>query len=122
MARPVEYAQPRVDTKVRLTSEHARLLKEAQAERGLGRNRLIEMALDDFFHGKGVKPRLAKADPAKAPTSPPSKGTARHAPRVAQVGKGIQEASQEKASSVTPNFKESAQKSRVTPRSRRVVR
>lgn len=124
MARPQEYVQPRVDTKVRLTADHARLLKAAQEERGLGRNRLIEMALDEFFNGKGKRPRLKKTDPGQAIAGPAASTDrpARHAPRVAQIGKGIEEASTERQEAVTPRFKEQAGTTRVTPRSRRVAR
>lgn len=77
MARPTEYDGTRVDTKVRLRADHARLLKDASEERGLGRNRLVEMALDAFFGLTAVGPRLAKM-----PTDPDlSQGTPKTPPR-----------------------------------------
>lgn len=123
MGRPTEYTQPRVDTKIRLRADHAEALKEEQVERGIGRNRLLEIILDGHYHpSEGVAPRLAKADPGKPLGGPAAKGKGRHTPRLAQIGKGIEEKSREKQDAVTPTFKEAGTKARVQPRSRRVTR
>ena len=78
MPRPAEYDQDRVDTKVRLRADHVRLLREAQEERGLGRNRLVEMALDAFFGITPTGPRMPR--PPAAPNL--SQGSPKTAPRV----------------------------------------
>lgn len=79
MPRPQEYG-PRVDTKVRLRADHARLLQEASQDRGLGRNRLIEMALDQFFGIRATAPKL-QASP-KEVTPIPKTSTTRRRPRL----------------------------------------
>lgn len=63
MGRPTTYEDTRVDTKVRLRTDHARLLKEETDRGGLSRNRLIERALDQFFGLNGPRLQHAQADP-----------------------------------------------------------
>lgn len=72
MARPRTYAETRVDTKVRLRQDHVDLLRSAQEERGLGRNKVIEMALDAFFGIKSTAPKLQRTPvaPDLGPSSP----------------------------------------------------
>lgn len=86
MARPQEYDGPRVDTKVRLRPDHARLLREAIEERGIGRNRLIELALDQFFGIRSTSPKLKRtpADPNLQAARAAS--TTRTSPRLRRPG------------------------------------
>lgn len=91
MARPQEYEGPRVDTKVRLRPDHARLLREASDERGLGRNRLVEMALDAFFGIKSTAPKLKRTpvDP-NLQGGPRPRSTARVSTRLARPGQAFE--------------------------------
>lgn len=90
MPRPAEYDQERIDTKVRLRPDHARLLREASQERGLGRNRLVEAALDAFFGITPTGPRLARMpkDPNIVTGTP--KTAPRVSPRVRKTGSAME--------------------------------
>lgn len=79
MARPKQYDGKRADTKVRLRPDHADLLRQAVEERGLSRNRLIEMALDAFFDIRSTSPRLQKSPKEVTPIP---KTTTRRSPRL----------------------------------------
>lgn len=103
MARPTEYAAPRIDTKVRLREDHRDLLAAAQIERGVGRNRLVEIALDEFFGltSRARAPRMPRPAPDQALGGPTrSQGSSRTSPRVQQVGTA--QAEQAEAKDVTP--------------------
>ena len=97
MPRPQEYA-PRVDTKVRLRVDHADLLKAEVESRGIGRNRLIEMALDQFFGLTPTGPRMPRPDPAAKLTQGGPRKPSRVSPR---LGKGA-EAMEAQSESRTP--------------------
>lgn len=101
MARPKQYTEKRLDTKVRLREDHRRLLAEYEEENGVGRNRVIELALDRFFDLRSTAPRLkrAPADP-KIVKPGAAAGTTRTRPRIAHVGEAAQAQAERNAAPV----------------------
>lgn len=101
MARHAEYA-PRVDTKVRLRQDHVDLLKAEGERRGLGRNRLIEAALDAYFGLTPTGPRLqtAPADPSLTQGGP--RKASRVAPRLGKTADAMEAQSATRTPRRTP--------------------
>lgn len=101
MARPPEYA-PRVDTKVRLRADHAALLRTEGEKRTLGRNRLIEMALDQFFGITPTGPRLKTADPAAPLAQGGPRKPSRVTPRIGKASDALEAQSEARTPRRTP--------------------
>ena len=101
MARPQEYVR-RVDTKVRLREDHADLLKTEGDKRGLGRNRLIEMALDQFFGLTPHGPRMPKADPATRLAQGGPRKPSRVSPRLGKASDAMEAQSESRTPRRTP--------------------
>lgn len=92
MPRPREYPDGSVQTAFRIDADVLEKLHQEVDARGLGRNRLVNLALREYLGLKPTGTRLKRpqARIEKASTPVEGKSTARQKPRLVRVGEEFQ--------------------------------